>query len=215
MFSGCSSSSYSDRYNKPKEKESKEKKGSVRFSSDDNAEKTEDTRKANDYYILRNIEKEFDVDPVEEYKIDPQKFVKKYNKLKEFNLALTPREKVLFEVITYLDTPYKYGGNSKEGIDCSAFTQNVFSNSLNLVLPRTAKQQFQKGQSISSKTNLKFGDLVFFNTTSRSYPGHVGIYLGENLFVHASRSKGVVISSLQSTYYKERYIGGKRVNNSF
>ncbi len=213
VFGGCSSSSYGSRYNKPKEKDKEEKKESVRFTSAD--DETSSTKKENEKIVFKDYEKEFDEEPVEEYKINTKEFVNKYAKLKEYNIALTPREKVLFEVVNYLDTPYQYGGNSKQGIDCSGFTQNIFSNSLNFVLPRTASQQFQEGESISSKSELEFGDLVFFNTTSRSYPGHVGIFLGDDLFVHASMSKGVVVSSLQSSYYKERYVGGKRVNTSF
>jgi cell wall-associated NlpC family hydrolase len=211
---GCSSSSYNQRYNKPEAKDSDSKKKSVRFTSKDDDEKSEAPTTNEDEAVFKDYEAEFDEEPVEEYKIDTEEFISKYDKLNDFNITLTPREKILFEVINYLHTPYKYGGNSKQGIDCSAFTQNVFSNSLNLVLPRTARQQFNEGKSIYSKSELRFGDLVFFDTTTISFPGHVGIYLGDNLFVHASRSKGVVVSSLQSSYYKGRFVGGKRVREA-
>lgn len=118
---------------------------------------------------------------------------------------------MLFEIISYLDTPYKYGGETRKGIDCSAFTQKVFSKSSNIELPRTARQQFKEGEDIS-KNELSFGDLVFFNTRKGVYPGHVGIYIGEDLFAHASRSKGVTISSLENSYYKARYVGGRRIH---
>ncbi|MDZ7766840.1 MAG: NlpC/P60 family protein [Melioribacteraceae bacterium] len=101
---------------------------------------------------------------------------------------------------------------SENGIDCSAFTQQVFSNSVGVDLPRTAREQFNIGESVGRKNDLKFGDLLFFNTTTRSYPGHVGIYIGEDLFAHASRSLGVTVSSLKSTYYDNRFIGARRIN---
>ena len=153
---------------------------------------------------------EFDETPVEEKPVDKTKFVANIEKLKSFNVALTPREKVLLEVIKYLDTPYKYGGNGGKGIDCSAFTKQVYENSLSFDLPRSAREQYRVGDEVP-KDELKFGDLVFFNTTRRSYPGHVGIYLGENQFVHASRKLGVTVSSLDEAYYSKRYIGARRV----
>jgi cell wall-associated NlpC family hydrolase len=121
------------------------------------------------------------------------------------------KEKVIMEIIKYLSTPYKYGGNSWKGIDCSAFTQTVFEQSLSLELPRSAREQFQVGQEIDDKSDLKFGDLVFFNTRRRIKPGHVGIYIGENLFAHASRRAGVTVSSLDENYYSNRYMGARRI----
>ncbi len=117
---------------------------------------------------------------------------------------------MLFEVIKFLETPYKYGGNTQKGMDCSAFTLQVFQNSLSVDIPRSAREQYSTGENISND-ELKFGDLVFFNTTKRSFPGHVGIYLGENQFVHASRSLGVTVSSLEAAYYKKRYVGARRI----
>ena len=116
------------------------------------------------------------------------------------------------EVIKYLDTPYKFGGNSESGIDCSAFTKTVFSNTFSMELPRTAKEQYQVGDEIDSKNDLKFGDLVFFNTRKRVKPGHVGIYIGDNLFAHASK-KGVTVSSLEDNYYSRKFMGGRRIEN--
>lgn len=127
----------------------------------------------------------------------------------------TPKERMLMEIIKYINTPYKYGGNSQDGIDCSAFTQNVFSNSLNVYLFRSAREQFTQGITIKNKDNLTFGDLVFFNTRRAVRPGHVGIYIGDNLFAHASSSKGVIISSLDHKYYSKKYMGGRRVNEIF
>ncbi len=115
------------------------------------------------------------------------------------------------EIIRYLNTPYKYGGTTKKGIDCSAFTQAVFDHAVDFQLLRTARGQYTQGIEIDNKDNLKFGDLVFFNTRRRVKPGHVGIYIGDDLFAHASSKNGVIVSSLDHTYYANRFMGGRRM----
>jgi len=108
-----------------------------------------------------------------------------------------------------LDIPYRFGGNSLLGIDCSAYVQKVYGI-IGVNLPRSAREQFTEGNSVE-KEELSMGDLVFFKTYA-SFPSHVGIYLGNNLFIHASsRSKKVTIDSLETPYYLKRFIGGKRV----
>lgn len=124
-------------------------------------------------------------------------------------------EKFLMEIIKYLDTPYKYGGNSSRGIDCSAFTQTVFKNAFDIMLNRSAREQFQQGDEINDREDLQFGDLVFFDTRRRVKPGHVGIYLGDNLFVHASTRFGVTVSTLEQDYYSKRFMGGRRIEEIF
>jgi len=126
---------------------------------------------------------------------------------------ITERDKIIFEVIKFLDTPYRYGGTSPNGIDCSAFTGAVFKNSLQIDLPRSSSDQFTVGRRISDQDDLKFGDLVFFQTRRRRSISHVGIYLGNRFFAHASSSQGVIVSSLDETYYKKRYVGAKRVSD--
>lgn len=121
----------------------------------------------------------------------------------------TERDKVLIEVLSLIGTPYSYGGNDSDGIDCSSFSCQIFEKSFGVKLPRSTNEQYRIGSSVS-KSELAFGDLVFFNTTGRS-PSHVGVYLGDDLFAHASRSFGVTISSMLSSYYKKRYIGARRV----
>ena len=122
----------------------------------------------------------------------------------------TLKEKMLMEIIKYLDTPYKYGGSSLDGIDCSAFTQNIYKSVLSINLERSARLQYKQGIEVDDKNDLKFGDLVFFNTRKRVKPGHVGIYIQDNLFVHASSKRGVTISSMGHNYYSQRFMGARR-----
>lgn len=122
----------------------------------------------------------------------------------------TIREKMLMEIIKYLNTPYKYGGNTKDGMDCSAFTQIIYKDVFNLSLERSARLQYTQGSEVTSGNELKVGDLVFFNTRKRVKPGHVGIYIGDNLFAHASTKKGVTITALDYDYYKRTYMGARR-----
>lgn len=108
-----------------------------------------------------------------------------------------------------LHLPYRFGGNNFTGLDCSFFVKKVYSM-VGVNLPRSAREQFTVGTPIS-KDDLQPGDLVFFRTYAR-FPSHVGIYLGDNLFIHAStRSKKVTIDSLEAPYYIQRYIGAKRI----
>jgi cell wall-associated NlpC family hydrolase len=223
-MNGCSSSSYNERYNRPKDKDIETRSSSVRFTSkDDPNDKEVKTDQADISQADRSDtttsyadfqQDEFDETPKEDYSINTEEFVEKYSKLKQLGVALTPREKILFEVVGFLETPYKYGGTSSNGIDCSSFTQNVFKNSLNVFIPRTAREQFKFGEDVSIPEKLKFGDLVFFNTSKKYYPGHVGIYLGDDLFAHASRSLGVTVSSLKGSYYLKRYVGARRILKS-
>ena len=211
-FSGCSSSSSSQRFKQGKNDNNGN--SNTRFESADTTKRFSRTKSKNERIIFNDLpadtSEEFDEIPVEENPVDKTNFVSHFEKLKTFNVALTPREKVLFEVIKYLEAPYKYGGNTQKGMDCSAFTLQVYQNSLSVEIPRSAREQYSEGEKIS-KEELKFGDLVFFNTTRRSFPGHVGIYLGENQFAHASRSLGVTVSSLEDTYYKKRFVGARRI----
>jgi len=214
VFYGCSSSSSTQRFGQSKN--GRTETSNPRFQTADTTKNSTRTNTKNEKLIFNDLpadsSAEFDEMPVEENPVDKSNFVNHLEKLKTFNVALTPREKVLFEVIKYLETPYKYGGNSGNGIDCSAFTKEVFQNSIAVEIPRSAREQYSVGEKIS-KDDLKFGDLVFFNTTKRSFPGHVGIYLGENQFAHASRSLGVTVSSLEDVYYKKRFVGARRVEN--
>lgn len=134
--------------------------------------------------------------------------------LDTLNSKPTYYEKFLMTVINYLGTPYKFGGTSRKGIDCSAFTQLIFQESLNIEIPRSTLQQIKIGKPVS-REELQFGDLVFFNTRRRQNPGHVGIYLWDNYFVHASTKYGVIVSSMAEGYYNIRFVGARRVEELY
>lgn len=107
----------------------------------------------------------------------------------------------------WLGTRYRLGGESKDGIDCSAFSKMLYAAIFGLALPRTAKEQHDASRLVKDE-ELKEGDLVFFNT--RGGVSHVGVYLQNGKFVHASSSNGVTISSLDDGYWASRYLGGRR-----
>ena len=120
------------------------------------------------------------------------------------------KDEVMYKVIEYLNTPYRYGGNSKRGIDCSAFVQTVMYQALGVSIPRTSYDQSNVGEDVSLE-DLKFGDLVFFNTRGRGRVSHVGIYLSDGYFVHSGSRTGVAIASLNSDYYSRTFLKAKRV----
>lgn len=119
--------------------------------------------------------------------------------------------KMLQQIMDWTGTRYHFGGTSRSGIDCSAFTRAVFAATGNFELPRTAASQYTVGKNIRNRADLKFGDLVFFHTRRHAYVSHVGIYLADNVFAHASSRYGVTLSSLESTYYSKRMIGARRL----
>ena len=116
--------------------------------------------------------------------------------------------KIIETAKKYMGVPYVWGGMTPSGFDCSGFVQYVFMEN-GISIPRTTAQQINIGSSVS-KSSLKPGDLVFFNT-SGSGVSHVGIYVGDNQFIHCSSSKGVVITSLSNSYWSARYLGARRV----
>ena len=113
----------------------------------------------------------------------------------------------------WLSTPYRWGGFSKSGIDCSGFVIKVILNQFpGARLPRSAEKLSEMGDSIDFN-NLANGDLVFFNASSQTDKiTHVGIYIGDSKFAHASTKRGVTISVLNSKYYKKRFVMAKRLN---
>ncbi len=120
-------------------------------------------------------------------------------------------EATLDKALDLIGIRYRRGGSSPDsGFDCSGFVNHVFKEGLGLYLPRSAKEMSRTGDEVG-KEELKPGDLVFFNTMRRTF-SHVGIYLGDNLFVHSPRVGGKVrIEDLRDRYWTRRYNGARRV----
>ena len=118
-------------------------------------------------------------------------------------------DKIIATAKQYIGVPYVWGGTSPKGFDCSGLVQYVFK-AHGISLNRTAETQYKHGSYVS-KNNLKPGDLVFFQNTYKAGISHVGIYIGNGQFIHASSSKGVTISNLSSSYYTSHYYGARRI----
>ena len=110
--------------------------------------------------------------------------------------------------LRYLGVPYVWGGTSFDGVDCSGFVWAVFAKN-GIYLARTADAQYEEGRHVATH-DLRAGDLVFFQTYALG-ASHVGIYLGNGKFVHASSSNGVRVDQLNEDYYSERYLGARRL----
>ncbi|MFQ5753303.1 MAG: C40 family peptidase [bacterium] len=111
---------------------------------------------------------------------------------------------------SYLGVPYRWGGSTKSGMDCSGFVRTVYRGATGLELPHSARTMFKMGKFIE-ETELKFGDLVFFENIENYGVSHVGIYLGSNKFAHTSTTQGVTISYLNEKYYRQRFIGARKI----
>lgn len=122
--------------------------------------------------------------------------------------ALPMRSRLLDYFADWESTPYRFGGNGRSGIDCSAFVLRTFKDLFELELPRTTREQVKVGSNVG-KRGLSHGDLVFFRTAPKMR--HVGIYVGDGEFIHASTSRGVTRSSLHSAYWTRRYWTAIRV----
>ena len=118
-------------------------------------------------------------------------------------------DKIIATAKKFIGVPYVWGGVSPSGFDCSGFVQYVFKVH-GISLHRPTETQYKHGSYVS-KSNLKPGDLVFFKNTYRAGISHVGIYIGNGQFIHASSSKGVTISNLSSSYYTSHYYGARRI----
>jgi len=110
---------------------------------------------------------------------------------------------------SYLGKPYLGKSRRERGVDCSLFTQEVFKKSDSRMLPRTAAEQYEEGTQLR-RGQLSYGDLVFFKTDYKPV-SHVGIYMTDGQFIHASTSSGVIISNLSEKYWGQRYIGARRI----
>lgn len=161
--------------------------------------------------LLRNSdlfnEKDYEQSLTELTEPDPDQQVdlKKNLELKTDNVKMLKSK-----AYGFLGIRYRFGGSSARGIDCSSFVQQVFRE-MEVSLPRTAREQFEIGNEVAPG-DLQKGDLVFFHTYAH-YPSHVGIYLGNNKMIHASsRDRRVVISTMDTPYYRSRFLGAKRIS---
>lgn len=112
-------------------------------------------------------------------------------------------------VESFLGTPYVWGGNTRTGVDCSGFTRLVLDEN-GYRIPRVSRDQAKVGTSVT-KSSLRLGDLVFFDTKGYGKITHVGLYLGGNLMVHASSSKGVTLVLFSNRYFQSRYVSARRI----
>jgi cell wall-associated NlpC family hydrolase len=132
----------------------------------------------------------------------------KYAQLLDVDVETVTNLTLFTEIEKWIGTRYRYGGATSKGIDCSAYTGTLVHNVFGLVLPRTAHEQYANCIKLS-RDEMQQGDLVFFNT--RGGISHVGLYLGNGYFTHASTSSGVMISNLSETYWSRKFVRGGRI----
>jgi len=133
------------------------------------------------------------------------------NTSKKTTNFVSTQQKLEIQFELYQGTKYKYGGTDKRGFDCSGFTQKVYSNAFDIQLPRTTEAMAKIGQKVSAKKLIP-GDLVFFRP-SRKY-NHVGIFIGDDTFIHSSTSKGVIKSKMDNPYWSKKYKHANRIINT-
>ncbi len=128
-------------------------------------------------------------------------------------VSATSNTKMYQFIYDWLGTPYRLGGDTKKGIDCSGFAYQLYNKTFNTIIGSNSRNIFSMVDPIN-KIDLKEGDLVFFKIRSKAI-SHVGVYIGDNKFAHASSSKGVMISNLQEPYWQRYFYKGGRVLESF
>lgn len=130
---------------------------------------------------------------------------------RRLGMPLTGKEnpELIREVSSWLGTPYRYGGSTKAGADCSGFVWAVYRNVYQMTIPRTTSSMLAQSRRVSQR-RLREGDLVFFRTRGFKV-NHVGIYLGNGHFIHASTSRGVIVNELNEDFYSRRFRRGGRL----
>lgn len=130
-------------------------------------------------------------------------------------LQVSPKEirdeKLYYFIDEWWGTRYKYGGNDRNGIDCSGFTLQLYKQVYSMQIKRNSGMQYDAAKLIHKVKKLEEGDLVFFSSTGSKSISHVGVYLHNDYFVHASTGKGVMISNLHDDYWDKHYVAGGRV----
>lgn len=127
-------------------------------------------------------------------------------------MDIGPRDNpaLYLEVASWVGTPYRSGGQSRRGTDCSGFVRQVYQKVYGIDLPRSTAEQVDKGKRVR-RHKLREGDLVFFHGRRKRRANHVGIYLKDGRFIHASTSRGVIVSRLDEDYWDEHWLRGRRV----
>lgn len=120
------------------------------------------------------------------------------------------QERLVSQARAYVGVPYRYGGMSRSGMDCSGLVVRLFREACDIRLPHGTDKLWAAGTAVPLRS-MAAGDLVFFRIARESVPSHVGVYLGRGRFIHASSSSGVIISQLTEDYYRKRFMGVKRI----
>ena len=118
---------------------------------------------------------------------------------------------LFMEAASWIGTPYRAAGNDHRGVDCSGLSTAIYRNVYGILLERSSEGQFVKNCHKISKNSLRQGDLVFFAINSTKTISHVGIFLKDGMFIHASSTRGVVVNSLEEDYYRKYYYASGRV----
>lgn len=133
---------------------------------------------------------------------------KKYAQLVDVSINQISNLKLYRFIEEWMGVPYKIGGMSKSGVDCSAFAFNLYKTIYDYSLPRTSMDQYKAIKQFRRRKHLKEGDLLFFATSGGRRISHVGIYLDNDRFINATTSRGVMVCNLNDTYWDNAYIDG-------
>ena len=159
----------------------------------------------------KNKKEKFDDEFVEIYQEEPKK--KKEKIIMGFNISKNDNLNLYIEADDWLGVPYKYGGNSKDGTDCSGMVYEIYKSVFNKKLERNSSAIMANNCKKIDRRKLSEGDLIFFATgKNKNKINHVGLYLKDGKFIHSSSSRGVIISSMDEKYYDEKFVCAGRVN---